>query len=64
MTDLKKELLRFKDIVDGILCQADKKIKISEGVEQYNLTSLRMDSSLGINAIIELAEELEKDNDK
>ena len=63
MTDLKKELLKFKDIVDGILYQTDKKIRNSDALKQFELTGLRMDASMGISAIIELAEELEKDND-
>ena len=69
MTDLKKELLRFKDIVDGMIDDGEKlrdklntdKDKIS--ADPIYINDLVYKSHHGINAIIELAEELEKDND-
>ena len=77
MTDLKKELLRFKDIVDGMVELGEKKLQkldlkeskndlksISTELTEYEeLIGLILASKFGAQSIIELAEELEKDND-
>ena len=65
MSNLKTELLRFKDIVDGLIEQAHKKavINMEDFGDSVTLLRLSDESKVGINAILELAEELEKDNE-